>query len=538
MGLFPFFHHSHWIRRCPSSYYHPHPTSNSSCRTVLWRRMRSSSSSTQSSTVSSTKLSPYDEDYFMKQVEATVTKVLRRHPHFHAPTYNALLKTLMRKKKDDTNDNNDEEDDDAATSITNIHTYLNGLKITDIVGPPLTDEDTTANHNNTAKKENSTHKQHREAFGIARHLQKRLLKLRRSGDCPRCWMKREYCICTRCQFETARRTDPETSTADADTDSNRSSSDINSDPGPETSSSSSSSSGSVAVLDRIFVLMHHKEIGMKGDTAKLILGAFPAHGQLVIGGMEDPSDQDSMRILADSIQDPTRTSLILFPHETATTIEDILAQQQEQEQEQQQQQPDATKNSTNTHDHHRRHNNDQYYDLVVLDGTWSQARKLQARYCTAAASAAIRYVQLNPDSVQRLQQDEEKEDDDDDDMTSSSAVSTTRTTGEGGGHGNLHQLRKHTIPWRQVGTFAAFRLFLHEWSSVPTNTTMTTTTATTMATTTATTTTTSTANNQYNNYGTNQHENPYNHRMRNICQTIESYQRISNAAVLREKGRT
>jgi hypothetical protein len=46
-------------------------------------------------------------------------------------------------------------------------------------------------------------------------------------------------------------------------------------------------------LRHIFLVVHHKEIGMKIDTAKSILSTFPTKCQLVVGGI-GPEYQDSM----------------------------------------------------------------------------------------------------------------------------------------------------------------------------------------------------------------------------------------------------
>ena len=99
--------------------------------------------------------------------------------------------------------------------------------------------------------------------------------------------------------------------------------------------------------------------------------------------------------------------------------------------------------------------------MIVLDGTWAQARKFHSRYFSSSVEddennndgndnddnytlhhprrkKKLRHVKLSEESVQLLQDG-------------------STQTGE-------HQLRRHEIPWRQVGTFEAFRLFLRDWS--------------------------------------------------------------------------
>eukprot|EP00536_Pseudo-nitzschia_multiseries_P019516 jgi/Psemu1/61127/gm1.61127_g len=113
----------------------------------------------------------------------------------------------------------------------------------------------------------------RESFGIARNLDKRLKSLRKNNDCPRCWMQRKHCICNQC------------------------SSVLNDAYG--IGGGNDDGGGS---LKRIFLVMHHKEIGLKVDTAKLILAAFPFQCELVVGGI-GPDHQDSMKEMLESIHD-------------------------------------------------------------------------------------------------------------------------------------------------------------------------------------------------------------------------------------------
>jgi hypothetical protein len=72
------------------------------------------------------------------------------------------------------------------------------------------------------------------------------------------------------------------------------------------------------------------------------------------------------------------------------------------------------------------------WDLVVVDGTWAQARKLHSRYL----KEDTKRVQLSRDAVQRLE------------------------FSAAGGNREGHQLRHHPIKWREVSTLEATRLFL------------------------------------------------------------------------------
>jgi len=275
----------------------------------------------------------------------------------------------------------------------------------------------------------------REAFGIARNLDKRLKSLRKNNDCPRCWMQRKHCICNQC------------------------SSVVNDDGG--LCGGNNESSGS---LKRIFLVMHHKEIGLKIDTAKLILAAFPFQCELVVGGI-GPEHQGSMKEMLESIQDSKRTSLLLFPDESAITLKDIVRQNRGAD--------NRTPEKGEESKLHRHVHEETTYDLIVLDGTWAQARKFHSRYFASEnLPQSLQLVQLSEASVELLQD------------------GSTETG---------HQLRRHDIAWRQVGTFEAFRLFMRDWSrEFPSN-----------------------------SEGAEALE---------FWQQIESYQRISNDAALKELG--
>jgi DTW domain-containing protein YfiP len=228
----------------------------------------------------------------------------------------------------------------------------------------------------------------RESVSVARRLNQRLQSLRRNNDCPRCWMQRKHCICAACPPVDGKET----------------------------------STPLLASLDRIFLVMHHKEIGLKLDTAKLILSSFPSKCRLVVAGI-DAEYQQSMFEMIKAVEstDPNgrRTCLLLFPDDTAKTLNEIVS------------------GSMSTTDFLL--SNPQKFDLIVLDGTWSQARKFVARYFSSS-SGRIQSVKLSDDAVGILES-------------------------EGSTHFG-HQLRRHCTSWRQVGTFEAARLFLRDWEQV------------------------------------------------------------------------
>jgi DTW domain-containing protein YfiP len=220
----------------------------------------------------------------------------------------------------------------------------------------------------------------REALGVARHLDRRLVNLRRNNDCPSCWMQRKHCICQKCKPV---------------------------DTIPKSK------------LGRIFLLMHHKEIGLKIDTAKLILASFPTKCRLVVGGI-GPDYQDSMKELQQALEQ-NKQCLVLFPDDSAKTFAEIVEQNHHFQQ-------DVESNE-----------DQESWDLIVIDGTWAQARKLNARYLPEHAKGGPRRVQLSPQAVAMLE----------------------RETTDGSANAG-HQLRRHSTTWRQVGTFEATRLFLRD----------------------------------------------------------------------------
>mmetsp|Transcript_3156 Transcript_3156/g.7063 ORF Transcript_3156/g.7063 Transcript_3156/m.7063 type:complete len:267 (+) Transcript_3156:352-1152(+) len=220
---------------------------------------------------------------------------------------------------------------------------------------------------------------------------------------------------------------------------------------------------------RIFLVVHHKEIGLKIDTAKLILAAFPSLCELVVGGI-GPEHQPSMKKLLDSIEDPKRTSLLLFPDDAARTLGEIVNEKR----------ISSSKNSktrTPPENDDDTDGTDNGYDLIVLDGTWAQARKFHSRYFPEEPSPSLQRVRLSEASVELL---------------------------HGGSTETGHQLRRHEIPWRQVGTFEAFRLFLRDWAR------------------------------EFPSVETKDSENE--NRVLEFWEQIEGYQRISNDAALKELG--
>lgn len=217
----------------------------------------------------------------------------------------------------------------------------------------------------------------REAIGVASKLRKRLDSFARNGDCRRCWLQKRHCICSSCR-----------------------------------------SLGGIEKVNRLFLLTHHKEICMVVDTAKIILSSFPNTTRLVVNGMER-TFQPSMGEMLDSYNDALAgrsKCLILFPTDDAKTFDVI--------------EKEPIGQDVNTV------NSDYRWDLIVIDGTWSQARKMYAKYFPEESKEGLYRVQLSIDAVQRL-------DGDDKDAKG-------------------HQLRRHPTKWREISTMEATRLLLKD----------------------------------------------------------------------------
>jgi DTW domain-containing protein YfiP len=215
----------------------------------------------------------------------------------------------------------------------------------------------------------------RESLGIARNLDERIQAFRRNNDCPRCWMQRAHCICSDC---------PPLEESDWP-------------------------------INRVFVLMHHKEICLTVDTAKIIFAAFPKSARLVVGGIS-PEYQPSMQELVDALSE--NSCFVLFPSEDAETFETLSFRDENAE----------TRFNLD---------NGKKMDLIIIDGTWEQARRLYKRYIPSTADEGPRRVQLT-----------------------GQALSTLSTpVGESGAFTG-RQLRRHPELYREISTLAAMRLLL------------------------------------------------------------------------------
>lgn len=309
----------------------------------------------------------------------------------------------------------------------------------------------------------------REAYGAARVLRHKLDKMARGGDCRRCWLKPQHCVCASCQPLVLAVPTDTTSAAVACADTTLGT--LITDechpldvPGPafescavsvsaaaEGNSRESAAAGAVGAsfpVRRLFVLMHHKEVGLAVDTAKLLLAAYPTVARLLVGGLgghleeeeeeeisaANNSSQANKHIKGDSDDDGNREAtakaiadmgpvpgsesqgrrlqptyrelvqalaennnraFVLFPALDAKPFSEVAANAAATT-------STAAKGVANTNEHtargasvasdvseHGNGSNEETssWDVVVIDGTWEQARKMHARLLTHVAEA-------------------------------------------------------------------------------------------------------------------------------------------------------
>jgi hypothetical protein len=85
------------------------------------------------------------------------------------------------------------------------------------------------------------------------------------------------------------------------------------------------------------------------------------------------------------------------------------------------------------------------WDVIVIDGTWSQARKMHAKYFPQKSEGSLFRVELSRDAVRKLDSSQSGD-----------------NTGEVIEPVKGHQLRRHPIKWREIATFEATRLLLND----------------------------------------------------------------------------
>jgi DTW domain-containing protein YfiP len=209
----------------------------------------------------------------------------------------------------------------------------------------------------------------RETVGIARSLSERISRANERNDCPRCWFSRAHCICAA--------TPP------------------------------ASGPSALQKVDKLFLLMHQKEICLTVDTAKMILAAYPANCRLVVAGI-GPEYQDTMREMESAMHADPSSFLVLFPSEDSTTVAES---------------PDLQS---------KLRSEDGKVNLLVIDGTWTQARRMYQKY--VAPVPGLVHIRLTDRALSQI----------------------------AGNQDGSRQLRPHPEAWREIGTCAATRYLLQD----------------------------------------------------------------------------
>ncbi len=265
----------------------------------------------------------------------------------------------------------------------------------------------------------------REAVGIANRLSKRIHNLHKNNDCPTCWLQAKHCICNEVQ--------------------------------PIDGSNSNSNSNNDDLIpsnvNRLFMIMHHKEIGLVVDTAKVLLNSMPSKARLVVSGIGEEY-QDSMDELLDAMKQKDRRCIVLFPTDDARTFEELILVDSDSASREK-------KNHQATNDTSRYSDSDtsvkgdgkmEMFDVIVMDGTWSQARKIHSRYIPLEKDGGPPRVCLSQESLDILGSPILEEE-----------MHTINGTQRGG---SGRQLRRHPIKWKEVSTLEATRLLLRDMLSL------------------------------------------------------------------------
>lgn len=176
------------------------------------------------------------------------------------------------------------------------------------------------------------------------------------------------------------------------------------------------------------------------DTAKLLLNAMPSRARLVVSGISEEY-QDSAKELLEALQQKERKCIVLFPTDNAKTFLEFDAMNRDR---------DTVRDSVcNEDDNAKTSDKGEKYDVIVMDGTWQQARKIHQRYIPSEEEGGPQRVCLSQESLDILGSIGT-------DMTESHLVNGTQKGGNG------RQLRRHPIKWKEVSTLEATRLLFRD----------------------------------------------------------------------------
>lgn len=127
------------------------------------------------------------------------------------------------------------------------------------------------------------------------------------------------------------------------------------------------------------------------STSRLVVSGIPSEFQPVMGEMLDIVNKAVVSSPADALKGGGEKCLILFPTEDARTFEEIIRDVGSY--------TSAAASLSADTDHTTI---EQGWNVIVLDGTWSQARKIHAKYFPTRNSGMLFRVQLSSDAVNKL----------------------------------------------------------------------------------------------------------------------------------------
>ena len=143
--------------------------------------------------------------------------------------------------------------------------------------------------------------------------------------------------------------------------------------------------------------------------------------------------------------------LVLFPDETSKPFDEILSEEKRKLARSAVECRDTGTIQNGDHDVSKQATETTIlWDIIVIDGTWTQARRLHTRYLPSESEGGPRRVRLSDNAVEKLGE------------TSTTTTADDASDSSGATYNSGHQLRRHAVTWRQVSTFEATRLFLKD----------------------------------------------------------------------------
>lgn len=161
------------------------------------------------------------------------------------------------------------------------------------------------------------------------------------------------------------------------------------------------------------------------QNVQLVVGGIPREFQPAMGEMLDIVSLAKASTCHDVLEGNGTKCLILFPTADAVTFSDIMDSVTAKMKEISRKGVEPTTMTIREMDHG--------WNVIVIDGTWSQARKLHAKYLPEESTGMLFRVQLSSDAVEKL-----------DGFNSVQSIHDKNDNGVGAGF----QLRRHPIKVR------------------------------------------------------------------------------------------